>query len=207
VNSELPITEIALKYQYNSPEVFTRAFFKVWGITPSAFKKQWRFTGIFPKLLFEYDGGNIMSRRKLDLSELYDLLKSRTNSYVLCFDIINLMLMNDTYGSDAGDKVILECLRRIDTLSDDSCLLFRIGGDEFALVTDLQDVTEVEALAKRITDLNGRPITHNNIDIPVGMRAGCTKIIGSNIRYKDLYNDLYKAIEGAKENDMFYTTA
>jgi AraC family transcriptional regulator len=80
LNSELSITEIALKYQYNSPEVFTRAFFKVWGTSPSTFKKQWRFTGIFPKILFEYDGGKIMSRKKVDLSELYDLLKSRTNS-------------------------------------------------------------------------------------------------------------------------------
>jgi AraC family transcriptional regulator len=89
VNSGLSITGIGLKYQYNSPEVFTRAFFKVWHTTPSAFKKQWRFTGIFPKLLFEYDGGKFMSRRKVDLSELYDYLKSRTNSYVLCFDMIN----------------------------------------------------------------------------------------------------------------------
>lgn len=90
LNCELSVTAIALKYQYNAPEVFTRAFFKVWGTTPSAFKKQWRFTGIFPRLLFEYDGGIIMSRRNVDLSELYDLLKSRTNSYILCFDMINL---------------------------------------------------------------------------------------------------------------------
>lgn len=83
LNTDLSITEIALKYQYNSPEVFTRAFFKVWGSTPSAFKKQWRFTGILPKIIFDFDGckkdgGIKMSRRKMDLSELYDLLKSRS---------------------------------------------------------------------------------------------------------------------------------
>jgi AraC family transcriptional regulator len=207
LKSELSITEIALKYQYNSPEAFTRAFFKVWGTTPSAFKKQWRFTGIFPKILFEYDGGNIMSRRNLDLSELYDLLKGRTDSYVLCFYIIHFDSINRNYGREAGDKVILECLRRIDSLSDDSCLLFRIGGDEFALVTDLQDIHRVEEHAKRITDLNGQPIIHNGLEIPIGMRAGCAKITGSNIRFKDLYSDLYKAIEGARETDLFYITA
>lgn len=207
INTELSITAIALKYQYNSPEVFTRAFFKVWGTTPTAFKKQWRFTGIFPKLLFEYDGGKIMSRRKVDLSELYDLLKNRTDSYVLCFDMIQMDAINKNHGSEAGDKAILECLRRIDNLSDDSCLLFRIGGDEFALVTNLQDMKEVEKLAKKITALNGQPVIHNNIEIPIGMRVGCTKIVGSNIRYKDLYADLYKAIEAAKENDVIYITA
>jgi AraC family transcriptional regulator len=207
MNTELSVTHIALKYQYNSPEVFTRAFFKVWGTTPSAFKKQWRFTGIFPKLLFEYDGGKIMSRKKLDLSELYDLLKSRTNSYVLCFDMIQMDSINQNHGREAGDKAILECLRRIDNLSDDSCLLFRIGGDEFALVTDLQDAKEVEILAGRITALNGQPIIHNHVEVPIAMRAACTRIIGSNVRYKDLYSDLYKAIEAAKENDVLYIKA
>lgn len=204
LNLDLSITDIALKYQYNSPESFTRAFFKVWGTTPSAFKKQWKFTKIFPKIIFEYDGGVTMSRKNLDLSELYDLLKSRTNSYVLCFDMINLMYINDTYGKEAGDKAILECLRRIDSLSDDSCILFRIGGDEFALVTHFSDLSDARKLAEEITALNDRPIIHNDVEIPIGMRAGCAKLIGTNIRYKDLYADLYKAIEGAKENDSFY---
>lgn len=204
LNTDLSVTEIALKYQYNSPEAFTRAFFKIWGSTPSAFKKQWKFTGIFPKIIFECDGGVTMSRRNLDLSELYDLLKSRTNSYVLCFDMINLMYINDTYGTEAGDKAILECLRRIDSLSDDSCILFRIGGDEFALVTSYSDLADARELAARITALNDSPITHNNLELPIGMRVGCARIVGTNVRYKDLYNDLYKAIEGAKENDNFY---
>ncbi len=207
LNSELSITEIALKYQYNSPEVFTRAFSKVWGTNPSSFKKQWRFTGIFPKILFEYDGGQIMSRRNTDLSELYDLLKSHTNNYVLCFDIKNLKSINDNCGNEAGDKAILECLRRIDSLSDENCLLFRIGGDEFALVTDLHDTKEVEKLALKIIALNGQTITHNNIEIPLGMHVGGTKIVGSNIRYKDLYADLYRVIENARDDSECYITA
>ena len=207
LNTAQSVTTIAMKYQYNSPEVFTRAFFKVWGTTPSAFKKQWKFTGIFPKIIFDYDGGTIMSRKKVDLSELYDLLKSRTNSFVLCFDINNLKPINDNYGHEAGDNAILECLRRIDTQSDENCLLFRIGGDEFALVTDMQDTKEVEKLAKHIIKLNGQPIVYNNLEIPIGMRVGCTRIKGSNVRYKDLYSDLYRALEGAKEHSDYYVVA
>jgi AraC family transcriptional regulator len=120
---------------------------------------------------------------------------------------MNLHPINTNFGREAGDKAILECLRRIDILSDENCLLFRIGGDEFALVTDLQDISEVEILAKKIIALNGEPILHNNIDIPLGMRVGCAKIVGSNVRYKDLFSDLYKAIEGARENEMFYVLA
>ena len=207
LNTDLSVTEIAYKYQYNSPEVFTRAFSKVWGTTPSAFKKQWKFSGIFPRIQFEYDGGEIMSRKNVDLSELYDLLKSRTDSYVLCFDMICLKPINDNYGFDAGDKAILECLKRIDSLSDDSCILFRIGGDEFALVTDLKSTDEAEALIKRILAKNGEPIEHNQNKIPVAMRVGCTRLIGSTLRYSNLYADLNRAIEDAKGSSEFYVIA
>lgn len=207
LNTGLSITEIAFKYQYNSPEVFTRAFSKVWGTTPSAFKKQWRFSGIFPRILFEYDGGMIMSRKKIDLSELYDLLKSRTDSYVLCFDIKNLDPINNNFGYEAGDKAILECLRRIDSLTDDSCILFRIGGDEFALVTDLTDPREAELLGQKILSQNGTPIQHNGIEIPLGMRVGGTKLTGEKVRYQELYADLNHAIDAAKENAECYIIA
>ncbi len=207
LNTELSVTQIAMKYQYNSPEVFTRAFSKVWGTPPSAFKKQWKFSGIFPRIQFEYDGGEIMSRKNVDLSELYDLLKSRTDSYVLCFDIICLMPINDTYGHEAGDKVILECLRRIDSLSDDSCILFRIGGDEFALVTDLKNKADVEELVRKILAKNGEAIEYNHSLIPVGMRVGCTRLVGSNVRYSSLYADLSRAIETAKESSVDYVIA
>lgn len=175
LNTELTITDISLKYQYNSPEVFTRAFSKTWGITPSAFRKQWSFSGIFPKFEFEYDGGKLMSRKKVDLSELYDLLKNRTDKYVLCFDIMRFQMVNDTYGREAGDQVIIECLRRIDSLSEDNSILFRIGGDEFALVTDLDNALQAEQLAAKITALNDRTIELNDQSIPVSMRVGATK--------------------------------
>ncbi len=207
LNTDQSVTQIAMRYQYNSPEVFTRAFSKVWGTTPSAFRKQWKFSGIFPRIQFEYDGGEIMSRKNVDLSELYDLLKNRTNSYVLCFDMICLDPINNNYGFEAGDKAILECLRRIDSLSDDSCILFRIGGDEFALVTDLKDPGEVELLVKKILAKNGEPIEHNDVPIPVGMRVGCTRLSGSTLRYNNLYADLYRAIEGAKESPEYYVIA
>ena len=143
----------------------------------------------------------------MDLSELYDLLKNRTNQYVLCFDIMNLLQINKIYGREAGDKAILECLRRIDSLSDEHCILFRIGGDEFALVTNLSGAEDAEVLANKILALNGQPIIHNGNDIPIGMRAGGIKIAGKNVRYRDLYSDLNQAIEEAKKNSVCYIIA
>ncbi len=44
------VVDVALRYQYQSPEVFTRAFRRLWGTSPSAFRREWRFSGLFPKI-------------------------------------------------------------------------------------------------------------------------------------------------------------
>lgn len=199
VNTEMTITEIAMKYQYNSPEVFTRAFSRLWGTSPSKFKTQWKFTGIFPKIIIEDNGGNNMSSKKIDISELYDVLKSKQNTYVLCFDIIKFSAINEI-SYDAGDKAILECLKRIDEAASEDMLLFRIGGDEFTLVTGLKDINSAEKLAENVLKKNGDPIIHNKQNISLSMRVGITKFEGSNIQYNRLFTDLQDTINITKNN-------
>ena len=50
LSSSKSITNIAFDYQYKSPEAFTRAFRRFWGITPSEFRKTRRFSELQPKL-------------------------------------------------------------------------------------------------------------------------------------------------------------
>lgn len=70
------VTRAALRYQYHSAEVFSRAFKRVWDVSPSEFSRRWRFTGIFPKINYEYREGEepSMAGKKVDLSEAYDSL-------------------------------------------------------------------------------------------------------------------------------------
>lgn len=205
IESDMTITDVAMKYQYNSPEVFTRAFSKLWGTSPSTFKNKWKFTGIFPKIIFDYQGGNIMSRKKVDISELYDVLKENQNTYVICFDIVGLMPINDI-SHEAGDKAILECLKRIDDVANENMLLFRIGGDEFALVTGLDCEKEVECLAKKVLNLNRTPIFITDHEIPVSMRAGATRFTSKTLKYNELFNNLHNTIESIKEFNMDVVT-
>lgn len=199
VNTDMTITEIALKYQYNSPEVFTRAFSKLWGTAPSNFKSKWKFTGIFPKIIFDYQGGNTMSRKKVDISELYDVLKNKLNTYVMCFDIEGLVPIN-SISRDAGDRAILESLKRIDDIATEDMLLFRIGGDEFALVTGLSDSKDVKALANKVLSLNGTVFSYNGQDIPLSMRVGIIKY--KNMRYSELFTDLHNAINTTRDHNL-----
>ncbi len=188
------VTDIALLYQYQSPEVFSRAFARLWGITPTRFRREWRFSGLFPKVEGIMKGDDGMPRRNVDISELYDVLSQLSDTYALCFDIQGLMSINGI-GHGAGDLAILECLKRIDSAAQEDMLLFRIGGDEFALVTRYGDEKQARALAERVLALNGQAIFHNNIRIPVSMYAGWARIQAGNLRYGELFTALFHSID------------
>lgn len=200
--SKFSITEIALKYQYNSPEVFTRAFTKLWGVPPSKFKSEWRFTGIYPKLDPEitFNGGNYMGKR-VNISELYDELKSKAGTYVLCLDIVGLLPINENIGRNAGDKVILEAFRRIDKAAGDDMTAFRIGGDEFVIVTGYTDKSKVLELANSILSQNGNAISCDGKDIPVSLHAGATVYTDKHFRYSDLYAKIMDTIRSSQETE------
>lgn len=200
MNTDKSVLEIAVKYGYNSAEVFTRAFSRVWHTTPTSFRREWSFSGIHPKFDFDCNEGGITMpmKKKFDITELYDYLKSHQNTYVIGFDMIRLMPINDNYGHEAGDKAILECLRRIDENCADDMLMLRIGGDEFALVTGFDDKEKVRALAEKILSCNDGTISHNGAEIPVQMRAGAMKLAKRNVRYGDLFTNL---VEIAREHE------
>lgn len=193
---ELSVLEIAMKYGYGSAEAFTRAFSRLWGMTPTAYRKEWRFSGLCPKLDFPrhtmYEGELIMTNR-FDISELYDYISEKKGTYIISFDTARLMDINNNYGSEAGDKVILECLRRIDEACTDDMVMFRIGGDEFVMVTGLSDRAEVELVAQKVLSQNGNTISYNGTDIPIYLRAGAVLLGDGTVRYQELFAKLVAA--------------
>lgn len=202
LNTDMTLTEIAMKYRYNSPEVFTRAFQRLWGISPSKFKTERHSSGIFPRIIpdeSKLEGGIYMGRR-VDITELYNELETKKGSYVLCFDVVGLDMINKNISHAAGDKVILEAFRRIDAMAGDSMPAFRIGGDEFAAVTGLTDKREVEAQAEKVIALNGQPVEWEGRQIPVSVRIGAVRLgeNGHHIHYHELFNSMQTVINESK---------
>ena len=199
------ITDIALDFQYNSPEAFSRAFSRFWGISPSEFRKTRRFTELQPKYKLENDyGGVTMATRKpLDVSELYDELKKLVGTYVLSVDIVNFMHVNDEHGYAAGDKVIAEAFARLERELDENMLLFRIGGDEFAVVTAYKSVMDAEALAQKIVSSNGITVKANEHKIPLYLRIGISKIPSGALSYQKALAILSDAIAQARKTNDY----
>ena len=195
---DMSVTDVAMKYQYNSVEVFSRAFKRVWYINPSEFKEARRFTGLFPKRKFEYKKGDDldMARKRVDMSEAYDFFRETKGSYVLCFDGRNLSEIN-AISRKAGDMAILEMVHRIDHVSTDQMLVMRICGDEFALITGLYDEKEVRKLADKVLENNGKPILVDGKEVPLSLWCGMIRIPES-LRYSDFFVQMHDAIKLSK---------
>jgi diguanylate cyclase (GGDEF)-like protein len=58
--------------------------------------------------------------------------------------------VNDHYGHDVGDKVLVEMARRLSSSIRHSDVLVRWGGEEFLIVSRYTDRTEAELLAQRV---------------------------------------------------------
>ncbi len=199
IKNDMNIIEIAMKYQYNSPEVFLRSFKQVWNITPSEFTRKWKFTNIFPKINYDFKEGDDfdMARKKVDLSDAYNYFIENSGSYVLCFDIKNLTLIN-SISLKAGDLAILEMALRIDNAATDDMLVLRIGGDEFALITGLYDINQAKNIADEVIKTNGKPILFEGNEIPLSLWVGMTTIPKSSLRYNDFFDDMHKTIINSK---------
>ena len=65
-------------------------------------------------------------------------------------DADNFKEINDRYGHDTGDRVLIEMARRISSSIRHSDVLVRWGGEEFLIVSRYTDRKEAELLAQRV---------------------------------------------------------
>jgi diguanylate cyclase (GGDEF)-like protein len=88
-------------------------------------------------------------------------------------DLDDFKMINDTYGHEVGDGVLVAVARRIASSVADSDLAARMGGDEFVIfLAELRDEATARQTADRLADALARPITVAGIDIECGASLG-----------------------------------
>jgi len=84
----------------------------------------------------------------------------RTSDLILyTVDLDAFKEVNDTYGHDVGDKVLVQVARRINSVIRNSDILIRWGGDEFLIVSRYSNRAEAASFASRILAAVGSPVT------------------------------------------------
>lgn len=194
------ILDVAVAYGYSSNEAFTRAFKQIWNCKPSEFRKMHRHSELFPRLRAPVEEGDnyMMTRRNVDISELYDLFRSRENCYFVCCDINKLVPINEI-SMKAGDLAILETMRRMEEACGEEDVVFRIGGDEFALLTNSSEIAYAEGLAEQIRSSNGQCFDYDGRKIPLSLHVGVTRYQGKALKYNELFAKLHTTIRDSKK--------
>lgn len=62
---------------------------------------------------------------------------------VFNFDVNNLKFINDNYGHEMGDQLIIRAAKSLEAVSSDKVMGFRVGGDEYVMVA--VDISRQEA--------------------------------------------------------------
>lgn len=191
--------DIAIACGYSSNEAFSRAFKSVWNCNPSEFKAKTECFELFPRLYPPIqDGGAYMSERKhVDISELYDLFVQRKDCYFVCCDIKELLPINEI-SLKAGDLAILESMKRMEKEAGEDDIVFRIGGDEFVMLTSREEKEYALGVCEKIKAYNGKTFIFDGREIPLHLHTSVVKFVGKNMRYRDLYDQLHLAILDSK---------
>lgn len=81
-----------------------------------------------------------------------EIRQARLDGSRLALLLINLdhfKDINDSFGHEYGDQLLIETARRLRTCVDEAATIARVGGDEFAIiVTHAQAVEQVESIAR-----------------------------------------------------------
>lgn len=195
-NPETAIVDIAVEYGYSTHESFARAFKQVWNCNPSEFRKR-KFTELYPRLTVPPKQGDeyIMHRRQVDIRELYDLFQERRDCYFVLCDIKKMDLINEI-SRKAGDLALLEQMRRMTDAAGEEDITFRIGGDEFCILTSGDQEYAVQ-IAENICGRNGQTFAYGSREIPLHLHVSVAALSECR-RYEEVFAGLHSAIRENK---------
>jgi diguanylate cyclase (GGDEF)-like protein len=122
-----------------------------------------------------------------------EIANKTANFGVVVFDLNQLKETNDTYGHDAGDKLIATAAKVISDIFKRSPV-FRIGGDEFLAILKHRDLENYEKLFVQL-DLECAKISiEEKGEIPVSIARGFALFESD----KDFcFNDVFKRADNA----------
>jgi diguanylate cyclase (GGDEF)-like protein len=98
--------------------------------------------------------------------------RTGTQLAVLYIDLDGFKTINDSYGHAFGDKTLAEAATRMRSALRRHEIAGRIGGDEFAVLVNFNDETEIEAIAQRLLSKIAAPMIFDAIEVRLRASLG-----------------------------------
>jgi diguanylate cyclase (GGDEF)-like protein len=130
------------------------------------------------------------------------LTKANAKCAVFFLDLNKFKQLNDTFGHDAGDAVLISTATRIKNTIRSNDTVFRIGGDEFVvLITDVTSVSEIEKIARKILDAFETPMIIQGQLIEMSPSIGISVSPDDSKNSEEVVNFSDIAMYAAKNDD------
>ena len=194
---EKTVLEIGLQYGYGSNEAFSRAFYSIWQVLPSEFRKNPSNYELFPGYKLDrelMEEERMKDRKKIDISELYDCIKERRGCYLILGDIKHLIPINEI-SHKAGDLAIITAMKRMENAAGEEDIVFRIGGDEFVILTNSDDENYAKTVCEDILSHNKECIEWNDHKISLSMYVKAVRFdTNGGIKYSEFFTMLHNEL-------------
>lgn len=117
---------------------------------------------------------------------------------VLYLDFDRFKLVNDSFGHQVGDELLLKISVRLKSILRNSDTVARLGGDEFTmLVEDIDGIDEAKHVAERIREEIAKPFDLNGQDffasVSIGIAGWSRKYTQPDVLMRDADTALYQA--------------
>jgi len=147
-------------------------------------------TGIMNRRMF-----NEVSAQYFSTAQSDDL-----NLTLLLLDLDHFKKINDNYGHQVGDQLLIHFVKTIEKTIRKSDIFARIGGEEFAILLSQIDNDEVYKFAEKIRkEIEEMTMHYNGQDISVTTSIGISKNCKTDNSFDDIFSRADQAMYQAKK--------
>nr|WP_297704428.1 diguanylate cyclase [uncultured Butyrivibrio sp.] len=141
---------------------------------------------------------------KSSSQEEIDVLVKNNAGAIMMIDLDSFKPVNDIYGHDMGDKVLIKFAEIIRTAIRSTDLAGRMGGDEF--IVFCKNILDEEVIAEKALYINdqlikaAKELMGADMSIPLGASIGCAFAPDEGKDFLTLFKKADKALYDVKQN-------
>ena len=125
----------------------------------------------------------------------------RGGSLALLFcDLDDFKEVNDSFGHEAGDRILMQVADRLRSILRPSDTVSRFGGDEFALLCEGVEPEGAERIASRIAEAFSAPFTIDGNEVSLSASTGIVFTGDPEVELDRLMSDADLAMYAAKQD-------
>lgn len=165
--------------------------------TELAAKKLKRQNNEITALAFNDAMTGIYNRRAFN-TRIGQYVAVQSPEILAAIDLDSFKEINDRYGHEVGDEVLIELAARLKQAAPKGSDVFRVGGDEFAVIANAATVSS-EDLARALSATSDRPYKTSAGTLAVQISVGVSSQNAASDALKNLYREADIALFEAKK--------